>query len=822
MTRPKEILNICRSPLCLALLIAAGALLAQFFILYYLEDYKEVWSGYHLLIDSILFTAVTLPSLYFFMYRPFVAEIASRQEAEEKAKTSEGNLKTIFDSMLDTCYRADANAVIEWISPSVTRLAGYLPEEIVGRKIIEFYVDPEMRKDLLVRLEKGNGVVAGFEAAMWHKNGSIVWISTNVHWTRGEDGKITGLEGVARDITAKRQAEWELKKSEQRFRDVIFTTGDIVWEIDTDGRYTFTSPQVIKTLGYSITEVRGKHFYDFIVTAEKEQTKKAMLEMMKTKKVFKTITCMHRHKSGRTVAMEISGCPFFDDTGEIKGYRGTSRDITKRIKTEEELKRLAMAVEQASEVVVITNAHGVIQYANPAFETLTGYKKEEALGQNPKILKSNKHNKSFYGDLWSTIKSGTPWRGHFINRKKSGELYEEDACIAPVFNSKGEITNYVAVKKDVTDIRLKDRQTRQNQKIEAIETVIGGVAHNFNNLLAAIIGHMQMALDEAPTNSNIRDNLGISLKASERAKNLTEQLLMFSHKIKGETRLVQLHSLIKTSIRKLKASMPPNIIIQEELAENSGMAHINPIQIKQVIMELGVNAEHAMKGISGAFTIRLTSVVVDDNKAAQLSGLLTGLYALITISDTGSGMDSHTLERIFDPFFTTKETNSGMGLTTVRGIVSAHGGAITANSTHGAGTTFEIYLPRAIGNLDGANEALTGTELILLVKEDKGQMQAVKKGLDKLGYQIVTRTGSNDASAMLNMWPDKFDIVMIDKSFACKETDELGHKTPVIVFTEYTEPLLIKEPAKTNKIWSVSADIKPKELAQLVRRIAED
>ncbi len=822
MTRPKEVLNICRSPFCLALLIATSAVIAQFFILYYLEDYKEVWAGYHLLIDSILFTALTLPALYFFMYRPFVAEIASRKEAEEKAKASENNLKTIFDSMLDTCYRADANAVIVWISPSVTRLAGYLPEEIVGRKIIEFYVDPEMRKDLLTRLETGDGVVAGFEAAMWHKNGSVVWISTNVHWTRDENGQISGLEGVARDVTAKKQAEWELKKSEQRFRDVIFTTGDIVWEIDTDGRYTFISPQIIKTLGYSIPEVTGKSFYGFIVTAEKEQTKKAMQEIMTSRKVFKSITCMHRHKSSRTVAIEISGCPFFDDTGKIKGYRGTSRDITKRIKTEEELKRLAMAVEQTSEVVVITNVHGVIQYANPAFENLTGYKRDEALGQNPKILKSNKHNDSFYDDLWSTIKSGTPWCGYFINKKKSGELYEEEACIAPVFNGKGEIINYVAVKKDVTNIRLKDRQTRQNQKIEAIETVIGGVAHNFNNLLAAIIGHMQMANDEAPANSDIRDNLAISLKASERAKNLTEQLLMFSHKIRGETRLVQLHSLIKTSIRKLKASMPSNITIENELGENSGMSYINTVQIKQIITELGANAEYAMRGISGTFTIRLTSVVVDEDKATQVSGLLTGLYSLITISDTGSGMDSHTLERIFDPFFTTKETGSGMGLTTVRGVVSAHGGAITASSTHGAGTTFEIYLPSAISKLDDANEALTGTELILLVKEDKGQMQAVKNGLDKLGYQIVTRTGSNDASAMLKMWPGKFDIVMIDKSFTCKETEELSHKIPVIVFTEYREPSVINEPTEADKAWSVPAGIKPEELAQLVRRIAEN
>lgn len=820
-TNKKMAFTVFRSPIGLTLLIAMCTILGQFLLLHYIEDYVVVDADSHLLLDSAMFAIITLPALYFFMYRPLTKEITRGRNAEAKAREAENDLKVIFDNMQDTCYTADTTGTVTWISPSVEHITGYSPKEVIGHKTSRFYLDPEKREDFVRLMERGEGVVTNFEAAMWRKDGSVLWISTNAHWARNKLGEIIGIEGVARDITEKKRAESQLQKSEQRFRDVTFTTGDVVWEIDTAGRFTFVSPQAVETLGYSMSEAVGKQFHDFIVPAEQEQSRKATQEMMTSMETFRNVTYTHRHKNGSTVVMEISGCPIINDEGALTGYRGASRDITKRIKSEEELRRLAKAVEHAGEVVIITDDAGLIQYANPVFETVTGYKVKEVLGKSPSILQSNQHPNSFYYDLWTTIKSGKPWSGHFINKKKNGELYEEDACIAPVFDNKGQITNYVAVKKDVTDIRLKDRETRQNQKTEAIEAITGGVAHNFNNLLSAIVWHTQVAYDKTPADNNIRADLEKAMKAGEKAEILIKQILMLGYKTKGETKPIPLHSVVKNATKLLRASMPPNITICEEIDTNSGLGDINTRQIEQAILNIGANAKQAMGQTAGTLTIKSSSVAVDEDMAEKTTDLTSGPYCKITISDTGSGMDSATLKNVFEPFFTTKKAGTGMGLSIASRIISAHGGAITVKSAPDKGTTFDIYIPSIIKDSNKTKDLPLGTELVLFIDTASPITEDIGEGLKAFGYQVVTRANCAEGVEVLSNWPEKFDILVIGHGIERPTATESIRTIPTIILTDSAIPAGEKESTGSGNIWQTPVTTEAEGLAQLIRQIME-
>ena len=206
-----------------------------------------------------------------------------------------------------------------------------------------------------------------------------------------------------------------------------------------------------------------------------------------------------------------------DDEGRFMGYRGTNTDITQRVKATESQQLLAAVVEYAAESIVVTDTEGIIQYVNPAFEETTGYSKEEVLGANPRILKSGKQPDLFYFDLWKTITEGKVWRGHFINKKKEGALFQEDATISPLRDTRGRIANYVAVKRDVTREMTLQNQLLQSQKMEAIGTLAGGIAHDFNNILFAIIGYTEMAIDEMPPESRGQRDLEQVLAAAKRA-----------------------------------------------------------------------------------------------------------------------------------------------------------------------------------------------------------------------------------------------------------------------------------------------------------------
>jgi PAS domain S-box-containing protein len=364
--------------------------------------------------------------------------------------------------------------------------------------------------------------------------------------------------------------------------------------------------------------------------------------------------------AGKTITLLSSKLPLRDARGEIIGMLGTYLDITERKQAEASRDRLATAVEQASETIVITDTKGTILYANPAFEKTSGYTRAEALGQNPRVLKSGKQDAEFYRQMWAVLQRGEVWNGHFINRRKDGTLYEEEANISPVRDAAGKIINYVAVKRDVTHEVQLETQFRQAQKMEVIGQLAGGVAHDFNNILAVI--QMQASLLKSDGLSTEQTELADGITESvQRAVALTRQLLLFSRREVFQPRDLELNETIAATTKMLKRMLGETIEMQLKLAAQPLFLHADAGMLDQVLMNLCVNARDAMPG-GGHLLIETAGVELDELAVGQSVQARAGSFVRLSVSDNGGGIPPEILPQIFEPFFTTKPVGKGTGL----------------------------------------------------------------------------------------------------------------------------------------------------------------
>ena len=427
-------------------------------------------------------------------------------------------------------------------------------------------------------------------------------------------------------------------------------------------------------------------------------------------------------------------------------------DITGQKQTEAERKRLTTAIDQSFDTIVITDTDGLIQYINPAFEKATGYTREEVAGQTMRILKSGKQDEGFYQKLWNTISSGRTWTGQMINKRKNGTLFNEEATISPVRNMDGSIINYVAVKRDITEQLLLAVQLTQAQKMESVGRLAGGVAHDYNNALTAIMGFTELALMDADPKGSLHANLNQVLKAGRRATNITRQLLAFARKQTIAPVVLDLNETVESILKMLRRLIGEDIDLVWMPGKDLGNVKMDPSQIDQILANLCVNARDAIEGV-GKITIETESIVFDADYCADHRGFVPGKFVLLAVSDNGCGMDKETLSNIFEPFFTTKDVDkgTGLGLSTVYGTVKQNNGFINVYSEPGKGTGIKIYLPRHDGQAVEIQEESTAkipqghAETILVVEDDLSLLKLAQKILQGLGYSVLAADATKEA-----------------------------------------------------------------------------
>ncbi len=642
-----------------------------------------------------------------------------RKQAEKALSGHLQFLQTLIDSIPTPIFYKDAQGIYTGCNKAFEGFLGKRKNEIIGKTVYD--VSPSdlakiyHEKDLDLMHQRGTQI---YESSVKYADGNRRDVIFHKAAFMNTDGSLGGLIGLTLDITERKKAEERLQKSEERFQQVAENIKEWVWEVDSNGLYTYGSPTVEKLLGYKLEEVVGKkHFYDFFCLDEQEELKEAAFSVFAEKQFFKEFINRNINKDGIEVWLSTSGVPIIDDNGNLLGYRGSDIDITERKQAEE--------------------------------------------------------------------------RRHEL-----------------------------------------EKQLRQSQKMEAIGILTGGIAHEFNNLLAPILGYTEILKSDKAENDSDRECLDQIHIAGNRAKILVSQMLAYGRQSLSQREPVKLETLVESTIKLIENTIPVNISIRKEIEVDLPPILGVPNEIHQILLNLCINASHAMQE-GGDLSIRLKSK--DFYKFINSEGQKReGEFIVLSVQDTGTGIEQAALDRIFDPFFTTKEVGqgSGLGLSVVQGIVVQHQGHIEVESTVGTegdssrrpnGTTFHVYFPVTTEevklHVEKTGPLSKGSERILLIDDEPTITILTKNMLEKLGYKVTDFLDSDGALKRFTEQPQDFDLVITDYEMSKMNGKQLAEKMkkicpdiPIIMFTGYAG-LVAKEEIHT---WGMDDLLmKPIELLEL-------
>jgi PAS domain S-box-containing protein len=759
-------------------------------------------------------------------------DITERKGAEKALMESEERYRTLFENAPVGIYRTTPGGLILAANPALAKMLGYSSiQDLVGRDLNAGGFEPEYPRSHFMALMEERGEVAGLESAWRKKDEGFLYIRENARAIRDDSGRILYYEGTVEDITERKGTEGQLRASETRYRRLFEAAHDGILILDAEsGEIRDVNAFLSDLLGYSPAELLGKKLWD-IGPLRDVLLSKVEFQELQTQGYTRYEDLPLETLDGKLINVEFVSNVYV--SGDQKVIQCNIRDITERKRAEAERIRLVTAIEQSAEAVVITDTRGTIEYVNPAFTRITGYSRDEVLGQNPRILKSDKHDPAFYHQLWATILKGEIWHGEIINRRKDGSLYTEQMNIAPIRCERGEITHFIATKEDVTIRKQLEQQLVLAQKMEAVGRLAGGVAHDFNNLLTIINGYAQLLTERSSPEDPRRDQLSEILRAGERAASLTRQLLAFSRQQVMEPRVLDLNSVVADLQKMLGRLIGEDVELVTALKPKLGHVKVDPGQIEQVIMNLAVNARDAMPE-GGKLFIETSDVEIDENYARSHTSMIPGKYVMVAVSDTGCGMDPETQAHIFEPFFTTKEKGrgTGLGLATVYGIVKQSGGFIWVYSEPGQGSTFKIYFPVVSEDVSKAKAAKVrtkpakGSETLLIVEDEEAVRALVCETLQSKGYKILEAQGAEHALKISEQHTKPIHLLLTDvvmpqiggKELA-KRLSSLHPETKVLYMSGYTDDAIVRHGILERGTSFLQKPFAPDALVRKVREV---
>ena len=589
-----------------------------------------------------------------------------------------------------------------------------------------------------------------------------------VDYTEKDVETVNFLADVTWEIGNRRRAQEARRDSEKRYRRLFEAAGDGIVMVDAvAGQVLEVNPALLELLGCDREALVGRALWDIASFKSIAASADAFSALMEQRVI-------HRHQltlataAGAAIEVELVGTIYPVDHHRV--LQCNVRDLSERKQAERERERLLAALEQAGEMILITDPEGNIEYVNPAFERTTGYLLSEVCGRNPRLLQSGEQDPAFYQDMWATISAGGIWTGRLVNRRKDGAQFTEQATISPVVDATGRVLNYVAVKRDITEHLKLEAQYRQAQKMESVARLAGGVAHDYNNMLTVIIGYSEMAMAKVAADEGLQGDLKQILGAARRSADITRQLLAFARKQTISPEVLDLNAAVNGVLKMLRRLIGEDLDLSWQPARQLEPIKIDPAQIDQILANLCVNARDAIAGV-GKISIETAQVTLDAAYCAEHAGCVPGDYALLSVSDNGSGMDRESLERIFEPFFTTKAAGrgTGLGLATVYGIVKQNNGFISVYSEPGQGSTFKIYLPTQVTSEAAGVRAETPVEMplgrgetILVVEDEPLIRELAEEMLTRLGYGVLVAGSPDEALQRLSEPARRIDLLMTD------------------------------------------------------------
>jgi len=714
-------------------------------------------------------------SAWVFVQKPgFIGMVLSddtaRKTAEDAVRHTQLQLQHIFDNTSDVIFKVNPEGTYTYLNPAAEEMTGYPIDELLGKSMFDVVV-PEQRKVMAERLKdrlarpEDHG---SFYFEMYHRDGQKIILEIVPTTVFDDEGRVTAIHGIARDVTERIKAERELEESRRFLRHIIDTIPARVFWKDRESVYLGCNSAFARDAGLeSPDKLVGLTDYDLSWAETEAELYRVDDREVMEEGIERLNYEEHQTQEGGQLWLSTSKVPIRDAAGEVIGVLGAYQDITSRKELEEERARLTTAISQSAEAIVVMDLQGFIQYVNPAFETVTGYRTDEAVGQNLSIIKSGKHEAQFYADIWQTIEAGESWDGRIINRHKKGTLYTVESAISPVRNPDGTIENYVVAIRDVSQQVELEEHVRQAQKMDAVGRLAGGVAHDFNNILQSILGFSGILMAELDQGTSQYEDVEEIRNAARRAGDLTRQLLTLSRKHNVEYAVQDLNTILRSSEKMMRRLIGEHISIHFDLEENLEPVRADLSQIEQIILNLFINARDAMSE-GGHLTVK-TFNVDQANETADPSRRLVQ-HVCLEVSDTGCGIREDVKQHLFEPFFTTKQVGegTGLGLSVVYGIVQQHGGHIEVSSNLGQGAVFSIYLPASIGEVASLEEPVVDEiqsmegngEPVLVVEDDTVLRELTRRMLRDAGYEVLVVPSYSEA---IEQSHDRvFDLIMAD------------------------------------------------------------
>ncbi|MDJ0766069.1 MAG: response regulator [Myxococcota bacterium] len=533
---------------------------------------------------------------------------------------------------------------------------------------------------------------------------------------------------------------------------------------------------------------------------------------------------------------------------DVEDYieRDISSDITSYLDTdsgpsdgfERIHQTLITGIDASPIVILLTDTDWITRYANAAYERMTGYQNSAVVGFRPRLFCEKTFEETFDEAVLSRVTAGEHWNGRCSGHRANKTSLEVDVAITPVRDASGDITNYLLSIKDITDDVARDTAFLRAQKMEAISTLADGLAHDFNNIFFAILASAQLAIPHASVDIT-RNNLESIVEAAHRATRLIKQLMTFGRKRIEEHTSLMLQEAVQDGIELLRTLKPANVLLKSSIDARCPAVLGNRTQIQQLLINLSMNAFHTMRENGGELEVTLEKVTCDDDLAAALGDTATEQCARISIRDSGCGMSAKTLSRVFEPYFTTIETDpnaTGLGMATVHGIVSQHGGTIRVESEPGTGTLFEVFLPilgaKPIAETRSVPPSLTRPELeqirVLFVDDEEILSEIGKRILTHFGYLVDAFTDSNEALAVFRSDPEAYDVVVTDQTMPglcgfefSRELIKLRPDVPIILLTGFDPESDAEQATKIGIREYVTKPITMQALAQIIERVSK-